>query len=66
MPDPIHVIHEIPDPALRQLARDIRTHRLSRQAALSELESFRAAVPFDSGDRLTLELLRDEIDNLTD
>ena len=66
MPDPINLISELPDPALRQLARDIRTHRLSRQAALAELETFRAAVPFDSGDRLTLELLRDEIDNLTD
>lgn len=66
MSDIIHIIHEIPDSTLRQLARDIRTHRLSRQAALAELETFRAAVPFDSGDRLTLELLRDEIDNLTD
>ena len=66
MPDPINLISEIPDPALRQLARGIRTHRLSRQAALAELETFRAAVQFDSGGRLTLELLRDEIDNLED
>lgn len=66
MPDPINLISELPDPALRHLARGIRTHRLSRQAALAELETFRAAVTFDGNERLTLELLRDEIDNLTD
>lgn len=64
MSDIIHIIHEIPDPELRKLARAIRTNALTREAARHHLAIWRDSVPFDSGDRLTIEILFDEIDNL--
>jgi hypothetical protein len=64
MPDSIHVIPELPDPAQRRLARAIRTHAISRQAALEALQSWRGAVAFDGPERLVLEALYDDAENL--
>lgn len=64
MSDIIHIIQEIPDPALRQLARAIRTNALTQEAARHHLALWRDSVPFDSGDRLTIETLFDAAENL--
>lgn len=64
MPDPIFLIADIPDPALRQLARLIRTAAVTRGQAHEALLGWRAAVSFDQGDRLLIEILFDEIETL--
>ena len=66
MPDLALLTQHLEDPALRGLARAIRTHAISREAAREQIETFRAATPFDSGDRLNLELLLDTIEDLPD